>query len=384
MKGENFVISSASLNPSQHKISNKTSGTKLDDQTACSFLELLNGLKNEPEQDSSNNLPSMVSSLFSPINEDTTESIKLGEQADHQEEHSKTEQPTREDLISFISLLFKTDINPNNPTLSQFEKELQNINPSKSTLARLEKELHKTGQQLETIPFEKMVKLLADAAVPVKEGISTPQLGQKAVEDSLKLKQNGNVPAPDFEFQPKFEGKEVIFQSIHPNGGGPVVTGKSEQSPIPKVSVQQFFSEVIELVKNHASLKKASEFMEAKFSLTPDKLGEIDVKLSIHKGQVAAHFTAETLIGKETLESQISLLRTSLQQQGLHVDKIEISLGGQGLQHSFSQQEEKSRQDQSQQRLLKKKINIEEFYQSHSTIEEYKQSGTENTINILA
>ena len=28
--------------------------------------------------------------------------------------------------------------------------------------------------------------------------------------------------------------------------------------------------------------------MEAKFSLTPDKLGEIDVKLSIHKGQVAA------------------------------------------------------------------------------------------------
>ena len=124
--------------------------------------------------------------------------------------------------------------------------------------------------------------------------------------------------------------------------------------------------------------------MEAKFSLTPDKLGEIDVKLSIHKGQVAAHFTAETLIGKETLESQISLLRTSLQQQGLHVDKIEISLGGQGLQHSFSQQEEKSRQDQSQQRFSKKKINIEEFYQSHSTLEEYKQSGTENTINILA
>lgn len=383
MKGENFVISSASLNPSQHKISNKTSGTKLDDQTACSFLELLNELKNEPEQDSSNNLPSMVSSLFSPINEDTTETIKLGDQEDHQEEHSETEQPTREDLISFISLFFKTDIDLNNPTLSQFEKELQNINPSKSTLARLEKELHKTSQQQETIPFEKIAKLLTEAAVPVKEGIPTPQFGQKAVEDSLKLKQNGNVPAPDFEFQPKFEGKEVIFQSVHSNGTGPVA-GQSEQSPIPKVSVQEFFSEVIELVKNHASLKKASEFMEAKFSLTPDKLGEIDVKLSIHKGQVAAHFTAETLIGKETLESQISLLRTSLQQQGLHVDKIEISLGGQGLQHSFSQQEEKSRQDQSQQRFSKKKINIEEFYQSHSTLEEYKQSGTENTINILA
>ena len=180
------MISSASLNPSQHKISNKTSGTKLDDQTACSFLELLNELKNEPEQDSSNNLPSMVSSLFSPINEDTTETIKLGDQEDHQEEHSETEQPTREDLISFISLLFKTDIDPKNPTLSQFEKELQNINPSKSTLARLEKELHKTSQQLETIPFEKIAKLLADAAVPVKEGIPTPQFGQKAVEDSLK------------------------------------------------------------------------------------------------------------------------------------------------------------------------------------------------------
>jgi flagellar hook-length control protein FliK len=377
------VISLATPNPSHLKISDKTSSTKLENQTDGSFLELLNELKKKPEQESSKNLLAMVDPLFSPMNEDSNESIKLGEQGDHQEEQTETEQPTREDLISFISLLFKTDSGSNNPTLSQFEKELQNINPSKSTLARLEKELHKTSQQLETIPLEKMAKLLAEATIPVKEGISTPQLGQKAVEDSLKPKQTGNMPVPDFEFQPKFEGKEVIFQSVHPNGAGSVA-GKSEQAPLPKVSVQQFFSEVIELVKNHASLKKASEFMEAKFSLTPEKLGEIDVKLSIHKGQVAAHFTAETLIGKETLESQISLLRTSLQQQGLQVDKIEITLGGQGLQHSFSQQEEKSRQDQSQQRFSKKKINIEEFYQSHSTIEEYKQSGIENTINILA
>ena len=33
---------------------------------------------------------------------------------------------------------------------------------------------------------------------------------------------------------------------------------------------------------------------------------------------------------------------------------------------------------------LRKKISLEEFYQSHTTIEDYRQKSTETTINILA
>lgn len=364
------MISSASLNPSPHKISDKTSGTKQGDQPAGAFLELLNEFKQENNKDAANNLLAMVNTLFQQPNEQANQSITLVDLENNQQEQPVEEQQTRDDLLALISLFFKNDIDPSNPSLGPLEKALD-----------------KTNQQQETISFEKIAKLLAEVTVPAKDVNPSAETGQKVVEDTFKptfsLKQKENGALPNFEFQTKFEGKEVIFQSFHPNGTAPV-TSKEEQAPLPKVSVQQFFSEVVELLKNQASLKKASEFIEAKFSLTPEKLGDIDVQLSIHKGQVAAHFSAETLLGKESLESQISLLRSSLQQQGLQVDKIEITLSGQGLQHSFSQQEEKSRQEQSQQRFAKKKINIDDFYQSHSTIDEYKHNGVQNTINILA
>ncbi|WP_157081454.1 flagellar hook-length control protein FliK [Neobacillus soli] len=370
------------MQPTQQKIPDKDSSSKQGGQSATAFLELLNELIQENNQDSPHDLLAMVNTLFQTISEQSNQPETFVNQKNNEEETPNKEPQTRDDMISFISLLFKNEIDRNDPSFAQLEKQLQNIDPNKATLAQLEKVFSKKNQQ-ETITFEKIAKLLAEVATPGKEGIPTVQHGQKAVEDSFKFKLTENSPVPDFDFQRQFEGKEVIFQSFQPNGAASAV-GKSEQAQLPKVSVQQFFSEVIDLVKNQASLKKASEFIEAKFSLTPEKLGDIDVKLSIHKGQVFAHFTAETLIGKETLESQISLLRSSLTQQGFQVDKIEVSLAGQGLQHSFSQQEEKSRQEQSQQRFSKKKISAEDFYQSHSTIEEYHHSQTENTINILA
>lgn len=364
------MISPATLNPSQLKISEKTSSTKPEEQTAGSFLKILNEFKQEAGQDSSNELIAIVNSLYKTIHEQPNESITIAGTENNQQEQPDDEQQTRDDLLAFISLLFKQDIDPSSPALKQLETALD-----------------KTKQQQETISFEKIAKLLAEATLPAKDGNLTVQTGKKAVEDDFKpsfsLKQSENGPAPDFEFQPKFEGKEVVFQSFHSNGTASVAS-EGEQTPMPKVTVQQFFSEVIELVQNQANLKKASEFIEAKFSLTPEKLGDIDVQLSIHKGQVTAHFSAETLLGKESLESQISMLRSSLQQQGLQVDKLEISLSGQGLQHSFSQQEEKSRQEQSQQRFAKKKINVDDFYQTHSMIDDYKHTGTQNTINILA
>lgn len=364
------MISPATLNPSQLKISNKTSSTKPEEQTAGSFLEILNGFKQESGQDSSNDLNAIVNSLYKTINEQPNESLTLVDTENNQQEQADDDQQTRDDLLAFISFLFKHDIDPSSPSLKQLETALD-----------------KTKQQQEPISFEKIAKLLAEATLPEKDANLTVQTGKNAVEDAFKpifsLKQNENGTAPDFEFQPKFEGKEVVFQSFHSNGSASAAS-KGEQTPMPKVTVQQFFSEVIELVQNQASLKKASEFIEAKFSLTPEKLGDIDVQLTIHKGQVVAHFSAETMLGKESLESQISLLRSSLQQQGLQVDKLEISLSGQGLQHSFSQQEEKPRQEQSQQRFAKKKINVDDYYQSHTMIDEYKQTGTQNSINILA
>ena len=64
---------------------------------------------------------------------------------------------------------------------------------------------------------------------------------------------------------------------------------------------------------------------EVRIKLVPDHLGHVDVHLKLHKGQLTAQFIADKLAGKEVLESQIALLRTALQNQGLQVEKIEVT-----------------------------------------------------------
>jgi flagellar hook-length control protein FliK len=352
------VISSASVNSANQKLSEKSVKSSSDPKASIAFMEVFNGMKKENDSQANDELLPMIDGLFNMQNPLDDSSIEQGE-------HSDDEEQTRNDLITLMgSILSQTNDS----------KEL--------SLSVLEKSLHKIKK--EPIILENSTKLFSQTLAP-KEGLNVHPLQKNAEVPTLTaLQQNDPKVEQDFSFQPRFEGKEVVFQSMTAFGNSASTTAKSERHTT-RVSVDQLFSEVTELLKNQASVKKASEFIEAKFSLTPEKLGDIDVKVSIHKGQVFAHFTADTLVGKETLESQLSLLRSSLQQQGFQVDRIEISLSGQGVQNSFSQQGDKSRQEQSQQRSLKKKIDPEEFYQSHTTIDEWsRSSGTRNAINILA
>ena len=58
-------------------------------------------------------------------------------------------------------------------------------------------------------------------------------------------------------------------------------------------------------------------FLKHVLTLSPENLGQVDVKLTMHNGQLVAHFAAQTLLGKEMLEGQLSQLKQSLQGQGL-------------------------------------------------------------------
>jgi flagellar hook-length control protein FliK len=66
-------------------------------------------------------------------------------------------------------------------------------------------------------------------------------------------------------------------------------------------------------------------FTEAKISLVPEHLGQVDIKLSMHNGQLTAQIVTETAAGREALEQQLGVLRSALQAQGIQVEKLEIT-----------------------------------------------------------
>jgi flagellar hook-length control protein FliK len=106
---------------------------------------------------------------------------------------------------------------------------------------------------------------------------------------------------------------------------------QTEQTPFrPKteatINASTFVRDMSGFIANNMKLSVGEAFKEARLSLHPENLGQVDVKITLHaNGQLVAQLTADTLAGKQLLESQLPQLRQALQNQGLQVERLEVA-----------------------------------------------------------
>lgn len=115
------------------------------------------------------------------------------------------------------------------------------------------------------------------------------------------------------------------------------------------VSAQNLAQDLSQFITKNMKFTLQNGISEAKISLMPAHLGQVDVNISIQNGQLVAHFIAETLVGKDLLDSQLSQLRAALQNQGLQVDKLEVTQQA-NVQSGMFQDQRHSQQQQAFQR----------------------------------
>jgi flagellar hook-length control protein FliK len=137
----------------------------------------------------------------------------------------------------------------------------------------------------------------------------------------------------------------------------PVDAAKAAQSPArteapapaPSVRLANLAEDLSGVLKNSLKLTGTGENAAIKVSIFPEHLGHLEIRLSTVDGKVAAHIFTSNLLAKEALDLQVYQLRNSLVQQGITVDRIEISQ--QGANTSFNQQGEQrfAQQQQKQQ-----------------------------------
>ncbi|WP_181152881.1 flagellar hook-length control protein FliK [Paenibacillus sp. AR247] len=110
---------------------------------------------------------------------------------------------------------------------------------------------------------------------------------------------------------------------------GHLVMKEGIQSPhkaaAPAVPVTQFAKEMSTFVVNKLEIVKQEGISEAKISLYPEHLGQVDIKLTMQNGQLVAQFTTEHAGAKDLLEQQMSQLRSTLQSQGVQVEKLVVT-----------------------------------------------------------
>ena len=95
--------------------------------------------------------------------------------------------------------------------------------------------------------------------------------------------------------------------------------------PVPNpVPVQQFAEQMGRYLVKQFQLTQGNGISEAKLTLTPQHLGQVDIRIVMNNGVLTAQFVADNPAAKELLENQMAQLRASLHGQGLQVERLEV------------------------------------------------------------
>ncbi|XID95125.1 flagellar hook-length control protein FliK [Paenibacillaceae bacterium WGS1546] len=91
-----------------------------------------------------------------------------------------------------------------------------------------------------------------------------------------------------------------------------------------QVPVQQFAEQIGKYLVKQFQLTQGNGTAEAKLTLTPAHLGQVDIRIVLQQGQLTAQFIADNSLARDLLENQMAQLRASLSGQGLQVDRLEV------------------------------------------------------------
>jgi len=168
-----------------------------------------------------------------------------------------------------------------------------------------------------------------------------PAIGRKGAEPGIKLPEPKNA-----------EGKKGFPQiadqteaSATPSGGAAPSknSGEAESRSAVRLPSGQSVSEtrIVDQVTSRIAIDKNHETSRISIKMHPEELGHVSLDLSVEHGRAKVHLVAQNLQVQEVLEKNLPRLRDALEQQGLKLDHLQVSVdshppGGKG----FSQQDQ--------------------------------------------
>lgn len=114
-----------------------------------------------------------------------------------------------------------------------------------------------------------------------------------------------------------------------------VQTAPRTEAP-PAVRMANLVEDLSEVLRGSMRLTGTGETAQIKVSIFPEHLGHLDIRLTTVDGKVAAQIFTSSVMAKEAIEMQLNQLRNTMLQQGVNLDRVEITQ--QSPQQSFGQQ----------------------------------------------
>ncbi len=104
-------------------------------------------------------------------------------------------------------------------------------------------------------------------------------------------------------------------------------------------------SDIMEQIAEHTRVLVSTDTSKIEMQLNPENLGKLFVEVTENEGSVTAKFQTQNAVVKEALEMQIADLKMNLNQAGVKVDSVEVTIAS----HEFERNLEQDANSQKQQ-----------------------------------
>lgn len=116
-----------------------------------------------------------------------------------------------------------------------------------------------------------------------------------------------------------------------------LMKAEASQQPPSLIRFPNLLEDLSGMLKSSMRLVDGQEGIKMRVNIFPEHLGHLEILLTSTNGKLAAQIMASTSMAKEAIELQLNQLRTSLIQQGVEVEKIEVL--EQSTHQPFNQQQ---------------------------------------------
>ena len=159
------------------------------------------------------------------------------------------------------------------------------------------------------------------------------EMGEPAAQSQKTKESSVNEHAQNMEFQVRAEQQTVAPEEVNK------VASRTT------IDVQDIMNQITEFAKVNLSPENSSSEMQ----LNPENLGKVYLHIAATKeGNITAELAVSSETVKTALEAQIADLRTSLNQQGIKVDAVEVAIASHEFERNLEQNASGEEQQGSQ------------------------------------
>lgn len=338
----------------------------------------------EPEQEEENGEPDAVllSDVMQQILQQITEQLGVSpeEVLQAMDALGISTEDLSQNMAALLSELTGTDQMAVLTDESLYTQVSDLANAVEQTIEELADTLGMDKEQLTTLlqdsvkePEEPVIVVEQESAAPVTD-MQQESIGDQEVQTATttdieaeqpretKRDENGNM-------QQQMQDMQKPAENLQQTQGSAIAAEQTTER-FDLQRTQKIIDQIADYVKIHSGEKLTS--ME--IALNPASLGSVNLHVSSKGGVISAQLYAQDEAVRAALESQVAVLKESLEAQGMKVDAIEITEHSHQLEQNLDQNGDRQESTEAQKKPGRRLLNLDELPEEESYEEEMTQA----------